>query len=38
MVNEGRTFDGDLRIENGRIAVDFNQNLGALLPQGMPGN
>jgi len=25
-------------IENGRIAVDFNQNLGALLPQGLPGN
>ncbi|MPS35918.1 MAG: DUF1439 domain-containing protein [Stenotrophomonas sp.] len=25
-------------IENGRIAVDFNQNLGTLLPQGLLGN
>ena len=25
-------------IENGRIAVDFNQNLGGLLPQGLSGD
>ena len=25
-------------IENGRIAVNFNQNLGSFLPQGLLGN
>jgi len=25
-------------IQNGRIAVDFNQNLGSFVPQGLLGN